>query len=266
MKRLLFLFVLACALFVVPAAAADVPVLLDGAVLPSPGDLENGTTYVRLREFCEALGMRVWWESGAAHAESEALSITAAPGTQYITANGRYLYVPGGVRIENGCTLVPIRALGKAVGAEVFWDREIKGAVARSGSGTLESGDTYYDAETLDLLSRIISAESRGEPLAGQIAVGNVVMNRVVSDRFPNTVYDVIYDTAGGVQFTPVANGQIDLEPAEISVIAAKLVLDGASEAGDSLFFYDPEKSVSTWIAENCTFYRTIGVHWFYTR
>lgn len=266
MKRLLFLFILTCTLFAVPAAAADVPVLLDGTELPSPGELENGTTYIALRELCEALGMRVWWADGAAHAESELLSITAQPGAQYITANGRYLYVPDGVRIENGRTLVPVRVLGKAVGAEVFWDRRIKGAAIRSGSGMIEPADTYYDAETLDLLSRIISAESRGEPLIGQIAVGNVVMNRVASDRFPNTVYDVIYDTAGGVQFTPVANGQIDLAPAESSVIAAKLVLDGASEAGSSLFFYDPEKSVSTWIAENCTFYRTIGVHWFYTR
>lgn len=264
MKRFLFLLVLTCALCIIPAAAAEVPVLLDGTALPSPGDLENGTTYVKLREFCEALGMQVWWADGTAHAESSALTITAVPGEPYIIANGRYLYVPDGVRLERGSTMVPVRVLGKAVGAEVFWDREVKGASVQSGSGTIEHGDTYYDASDLDLLSRIISAESRGEPLAGQIAVGNVVMNRVASDRFPDTLREVIYDTTGGVQFTPTANGQIALEPAAISVIAAKLVLDGADEAGECLFFYDPSRSVSTWIADNCTYFSTIGVHWFY--
>lgn len=266
MKRLIFLLLLTATLFTVPAAARPVPVLLDGSALASAGDLENGTTYISLREFCEALGMRVWWENGAARAESTALSITAKPGTQYLEANGRYLYIPGGVRFSAGRTLVPVRVLGQATGASVYWDRASQSVVVRSGSGTIEHGDTYYDAETLEWLSRIISAESRGEPLDGQIGVGNVVLNRVASNRYPDTVYDVIFDTVGGVQFTPIVNGQIHLEPAAISVIAAKLVLDGANTVGESLFFFNPALSTSSWIAENCTYQLTIGTHQFYTR
>ncbi len=264
MTRFMFLFLFTAALLAVPAAARDVPVLLDGRVLESPGSLENGTTYISMREFCEALGMRVWWENGAAHAESSTLSITATPGAQYLVANGRYLYIPGAVRIDAGRTLVPIRALGKATGAEVWWDRALQAPCAASGTGSIEPGETFYDTDDVYWLACIISAESRGEPLEGQIAVGNVVLNRVASPDFPNTIYDVIFDTAGGVQFTPIVNGQIDLPPADISILAAMLVLDGADTAGDSLFFFAPALSQSTWIAENRTYRVTIGCHWFY--
>jgi N-acetylmuramoyl-L-alanine amidase len=112
-------------------------------------------------------------------------------------------------------------------------------------------------------LSRIISAESGGEPLEGKIAVGNVVLNRVKSPDFPNTIYGVIYDTAGGIQFEPVANGTVNNVPDPDSVLAAKLCLDGASVAGGSLFFLNPSLATSFWITENRTKVAAIGSHVF---
>ena len=89
-------------------------------------------------------------------------------------------------------------------------------AVSTTGSLSLSgtpravvSGSAFYDADVVYWLSRIISAESRGEPLIGQIAVGNVVLNRVRSSAFPNTVWGVIFDRKWGVQFSPVSNGTI---------------------------------------------------------
>lgn len=113
-------------------------------------------------------------------------------------------------------------------------------------------------------MSRIISAESRGEPLLGKIAVGTVVLNRVASKEFPNTIYDVIFDRKWGVQFQPTANGTIHNEPTAESVLAAKLVLEGARAAGDSLYFLAPDLTQNHWIMNNRDHVATIGCHWFY--
>ena len=113
-------------------------------------------------------------------------------------------------------------------------------------------------------MSRVISAESRGEPLLGKLAVGTVVLNRVASEEFPDTIYDVIFDRKWGVQFAPVANGTIYDDPTEESVLAARLVLDGARAAGDSLYFLAPDLTNNHWIMENQTHVTTIGCHWFY--
>ena len=113
-------------------------------------------------------------------------------------------------------------------------------------------------------LSHIISAEARGEPMEGQIAVGNVVLNRVASSEFPNTIYDVIFDRAGGIQFEPVGNGTVYKTPADSCVQAAKQAMSGVNVVGKSLFFFAPALSEGTWIVNNRTYYKTIGGHQFY--
>ncbi len=134
----------------------------------------------------------------------------------------------------------------------------------RSGSGYIESGDEFYDADILYWLSRIISAESRGEPLLGQIAVGNVVQNRVRSDEFPDTYRGVIFDRKWGVQLTPVANGTVYDAPAEISVLAAKICLEGYTVSDEVLYFYEPAASTSSRIGDNREFAFRIGCHVFF--
>ena len=95
--------------------------------------------------------------------------------------------------------------------------------------------------------------------------MGNVVLNRVASKSFPNTVKGVVFEVNSGVyQFTPAANGSIHDSPTEESVIAAKLVLDGASAASDALYFFNPSKTSASWIVRNRTYLVTIGNHAFY--
>lgn len=113
-------------------------------------------------------------------------------------------------------------------------------------------------------LSRIISAESRGEDMTGQIAVGNVVLNRVKSAEFPNTIPSVIFDRKHDVQFTPVSNGTVYLPPTAQSIQAAKRALNGENTAGKALYFYAPALSQGTWINANRTYLKTIGCHRFY--
>lgn len=78
-----------------------------------------------------------------------------------------------------------------------------------SGTGTTNSSQSYY-SDAVYWLSRIINAEAQGEPYEGKVAVGNVVLNRVKSPLFPNTIYGVIFEYYKGIpQFSPVADGTI---------------------------------------------------------
>ncbi len=225
----------------------------------------NGVTYVALADFCPAMGAcSVTWSNGAATVTASGLSLTAAPGACYLTANGRCLYASGGIRVVGGRTMVPLRLLAQVYGASIGWNGQSRTASVTGGGTFLTSGNRYYDADSVYWLSCIISAESTGEPMLGQIAVGNVILNRVKSDLFPNTIYTVIFDDAYAIQFEPVANGTIYNTPVASAVAAAKLCLEGANVAGDCLYFRNPGRSTSAWIAANRTYAMTIGSHVFY--
>ena len=248
--------------------AATVSVYMDGKSLAG-AYLANDITVVPLRGFCTTLapGCTVTWNGATrtANVRARGLELTAQSGSEYIVANGRYLYVGKNSFVsESGVFMLPVRVLAKVFGARVGWDGASRSVSVISGGGAIESGDSFYDPDAVFGLERIISAEARGESLSGQIAVGNVVMNRVASESYPDSIYGVIFDMNGGVQFTPVANGTVYDEPAAQSVIAAKLVLDGADVAGDCLYFLNEELATSFWIVENCSYVMTIGNHSFY--
>ncbi|MGM0471375.1 MAG: cell wall hydrolase [Bacillota bacterium] len=103
--------------------------------------------------------------------------------------------------------------------------------------------DDISDSD-VGLLARIIHAEARGEPYRGQVAVGAVVLNRVESSEFPNTIQGVIYQEG---QFTPVKNGQFNLKPDSSSYRAAKEALDGRDPSQGALYFYNPDKARTLW-------------------
>lgn len=225
--------------------------------------VENEMTYVSYWPIVQALYPEAvaQWTNGQAEVTATGLKLEMKPGAKYIVANGRYLYVPTGVKLENGTVMVPVRTLCQALGAEVVWNGEEGTIIITSGSGPIASGDSYYDQEDLYWLSRIIYAESGNQSLEGKIAVGNVVLNRVASTQFPNTVYGVIFQRN---QFTPASNGRINRTPTAECVIAAKLALEGANTAGNALYFINPSISSSRWFSRNCTYVATIGAHAFF--
>lgn len=260
MKRTLtaLLALLTALLLIQPAAAArTVPVTVDDALLPGTSYLESGVTSVPLRHLLDALGgWTVSWQSGQAVAVNGSRTIQARPGASSFTVNGASY--SGTVFLRNDRTYVPLRSLCEALGLSVQWDSDLGGAAVRSGKAR------SYDTEDLYWLSRVISAESRGESLEGQIAVGNVVLNRVRSAEFPDSVQAVVFDRKDGVQFEPVSNGSIYDTPTPRSMIAAKAALAGTDIVGDCLYFYAPALSQGTWIRSNRTYYTTIGCHRFY--
>jgi len=245
--------------------ALGVQLAVDGQTASVKSAVINNTTYVSLRQMAWYLcpSASVSWEDGQAVMEDSNFTLTARPYEYWLICNGHYLYIADGVKLVNGLTMVPVRVLAKALGATVAWDPS-SGVTVTSGKSPLSASEPGYDSSSVYWLSRIIEAESVGEPLKGKIAVGTVVLNRVASSDFPDTIYDVIFDPSYGGQFEPVKNGTIYWTPTEESVIAAKLCLEGARVAGSSLYFFNPAKSKSTWIADNCTYVATIGSHIFY--
>ena len=248
---------LAALALTIPARAAQIEA--DGQTLNAKDAwVEEGTSYVTLRAFSARTGRSLTWTGEKARLAGTGLELEAAPGALYVTANGRALYVPGGVRVEDGVTILPLSVLANAAGAELTW------AAARLKLDGAVPPQADYDQTDLYWLSRVISAESRGELLLGQIAVGNVVLNRVASGQFPDTVKGVVFDRKYGVQFEPVSNGTIYDQPTDSAVLAAKLCLEGAAPVGDSLYFYAPALSAGTWISTSRAYYGTIGCHKFY--
>lgn len=235
---------------------------LDGAKIKNTDSfLYQQTTYTSLRGIVQALrpDAVITWDGDHASVSAEGLSITVYPNRSYFVANDRYLYLPYGVWLQNGTIYLPIRSLAEALDVEVKWDSATNGIALSGGSGAITPGSEYYNSDDLYWLSRIIYAESGNQPLSGKISVGNVILNRVNSSLFPNTIYGVIFQKN---QFTPASNGSINKTPSAESVIAAKLCLDGAVVLPDALWFN--RAGLSSWAAKNKSFIATIGAHSFY--
>lgn len=118
-------------------------------------------------------------------------------------------------------------------------------------------------AAEIDLLARLVSAEAKGEPYAGQVAVATVVLNRLDHPDFPDTLKDVIYQIDGGhYAFTPVQNGSINQAADETSIKAVYEALGFRGQGNGSLYFYNPVTSTSDWILSRQTTLK-IGNHVF---
>jgi len=104
-------------------------------------------------------------------------------------------------------------------------------------------GSSY--TSDVELLARLIHGEARGEPYVGMVAVGAVVLNRVKSSKFPNTLAGVIYQSGA---FDAVSDGQINLTPNEQSRRAARDAMNGWDPTGGCLYYYNPSTATSSWI------------------
>ena len=230
----------------------------------------GGVTYVPMFKFADWLGVFDYSSSVSAgrrtsYIDGENLEITATENNLYIRANGRYFFT-GGKVLEIGNELyVPILPMVKALNSHVAWSNTDNAFNVRSGdTRRLKNADQTYASDAVYWLARIINAEAGGESMQGKIAVGNVVLNRVRSKQFPNTIYGVIFDKKYGVQFAPTANGMIYKTPNADSVIAAKICLEGYSISSEALYFFNPKYTSGTWVKQNRDYLFTIGNHVFY--
>lgn len=124
---------------------------------------------------------------------------------------------------------------------------------------TSQKTNSVYSSSDVNLLARLIYAEARGETYSGQVAVGAVVLNRVKSSSFPNTISAVIYQPYA---FTCVSDGQISMSPNSTALSAAKDAMNGWDPSYGSLYYYNPAVATSKWIFSRKTVV-TIGSHVF---
>lgn len=138
------------------------------------------------------------------------------------------------------------------VGAGTLAALGISGGGESGSAGDTQSGDLY-------LLARLISAEARGEPYTGQVAVGAVVMNRVRHASFPNSISGVVYQSGA---FSCLDDGQFDQPIAESAYRAAQDALNGADPSGGAIYYFNPATATSKWIWSRPLIV-TIGKHRF---
>ena len=128
------------------------------------------------------------------------------------------------------------------------------------GNSTTQTGSVGgYSSSDVYLLARTIYAEGRGEPYTGQVAIAAVVLNRVRSSQFPNTISGVVYQKHA---FTAVTDGQINLTPNDTAMKAAKDAINGWDPTGGALYYYNPAVATSAWIFDRQTV-TIIGKHVF---
>lgn len=278
MKKLLltliFLFIFAT--FAVPTGAKEefyTPVCLEvnGEYVNTSNHayLKKGTTIVSLRDLGELFRADVTWneKTSTATIASATKTISVTKGKNKATVNGKSVAIGDTAVIVNDRVYVPLRFLAENLGANVSWEQETVTANIRSSQALVPAhlkGAKPYTDDELYWLSRIVSAESSGEINKGKVAVANVVLNRVESTDFPNSIYGVIFDTKYGVQFTPISNGSIYRNPTTDSVTAAKRALLGEDVSRESLYFLNPDQATSSWIVKNRPFFKRIGNHDFY--
>lgn len=264
-------FALIVSVFSVVAGAStrsSVGISINGQAYTGGTVIKDSTTFVGVRKFSTTMDSSAKvtynYSNRTLTVSSNKLYMTATDGLNYIVANGRYLYTSSPVFMKNGTMYAPVTLLAKAFDAKISWSNSTSSFSITKGSGGILSGDKYYREDEVYWLSKIINAESSGEILRGKIAVGSVILNRVRSSYFPNTIYGVIFDKKNGVQFTPVANGSIYKNASAESVIAAKICLEGYSESNYIFYFVNPKTATNSWVIKNRQFYAQIGNHAFY--
>lgn len=263
-------------------AEPESAICLDGIPQSVEYEIRDGTTYVTVGSFVSMLDPQamveeengivtvssarveqvVDAEGNTANVVQETLSMTISIRVPYIVANGRYLYAKDSLIMLNNGVAAPVRMLAKVFNLGVAYDNELQSIQltrSQTSGAYIQPGDSYYDEDTLYWLSRIISAESGNQILEGKIAVGNVVLNRVNSPLFPDTIYDVLYQKN---QFSPAGNGTLKKTPNSDSVLAAKLVMDGTQIVPNALFF--SRAGMSCYASKNRPYITTIGAHAFY--
>ncbi len=128
-----------------------------------------------------------------------------------------------------------------------------------SASGGGDGGSSSSGEGDVDLLARLISAEARGEPYEGQVAVGAVVLNRVEHASFPNSISGVIYQSGA---FSCLDDGQFDEPVAESAYRAAQDALNGWDPSSGAIYYFNPSTATSSWIWSRPVIL-TIGKHMF---
>lgn len=205
--------------------------------------IKQNRTYVPVRFVAEAFNMAVDWiqdEKKTVLTDDEH-TIEMWIDSNKLIVNDQEILMDVNVEGFNGRTMVPVRYLAEIKGFEVKWDDYTysvemnKEGVAIPASNILNRS---YTDEDIVWLARITHVEGRNLSLSGKLAIANVVLNRTKDPNFPDTIYNVIFDSRYTKQFPPAHKpGFKELKPDKSSVIAAKMALEGINNIDKCLYF-----------------------------
>jgi N-acetylmuramoyl-L-alanine amidase len=247
----------------------EVSVVVDGkeAQLDDPVKLMDGRLFVPVAQLGRLFGASVEWNP-----EVEEITIHTADDDEIVLGNGvpvvsfndkRYMMDTAPFLTE-GRTYIPLRHVAALMDAKVNWDAdEMLVELVRVEEVDLDSmfseAEEYTEEEFM-LLAKLVQVEAGHESYEGQLAVANVILNRVKHSKFPNSIHDVIYS---GKQFPPAHNGLLDKSQPNDSVLkAVKDALNGKNNVEDAVYFFNPKVSKgSFW--NRLEVIETIGNHRF---
>jgi hypothetical protein len=228
----------------------------------APPYIKNGRTYVSLRFIGEALGADVCWVKE----EKKALVITQKSLMELfaekkeILINGEKHNMDSSIEISNSRAMVPLRFISETLGCKVDWDPKYYTLSINNENLVIPASSVYkrpYTDEDLLWLARLIHVEGKGLSINAKVAIANVVLNRIKSPAYPDTIQSVIFQKG---QFPPACkSGFKTLTPTQECITAAKMAYEGVNNISKCLYFCDvPFKS------KRITLYKKIDGMYFY--
>ena len=194
--------------------------------------------------FCIFLGYNLFFRNNEVIALSRYGS-TGSEVTQIQTKLKRWGYYNGNIDgVYGSKTAAAVRSFQAKNGLTVDGIAGRKTLEAMGIFSSSSSGSSSNNSD-LNLLAHLIYAEARGEPYSGQVAVGAVVLNRVKSSSFPNSVAGVIYQTGA---FDVVSDGQINYSPNTTAINAARDAMNGWDPTYGCIYYFNPNTAISKWI------------------
>ena len=228
--------------------------------------LVDGSTYIPLRAFADAIGAGITWDE----ASQTATMIKDNHKFEFCSDND-YCIIDGVKREYSSInrdffTFIPVRIISETLNYTVEWDNDYFTVKITAPDVEVPElcCDYSYTYEDILYLGKIAMLESGSSGLEMKIGICNTIVNRVNSPIFPNTVKEVIFDTNYGTQFPPAHTDRINNTPSTECIIAAKCALNGVNLAGNSLYFISTKAAPSSWAHKNRTYYTTIGNTNFY--
>lgn len=184
--------------------------------------------------------------------EVQALSKYGSRGsevTQIQTKLKRWGYYNGSIDgIYGSKTVAAVKYFQRSNGLTadgIAGPQTLKAMGITSSSNSTGGNTSTTNSTDLNLLARLIYGEARGEPYSGQVAVGAVVLNRVKSSKFPNSISGVIYQKGA---FDVVSDGQINMSPNSTAIKAAQDAINGWDPSYGALYYFNPNTATSSWI------------------
>ncbi|HHV29982.1 stalk domain-containing protein [Acetivibrio mesophilus] len=224
--------------------------------------IKDGRTFVSVRFIAEALGAKVEWneEKKKVVIKDDYNYIELFIGSNESYINAVKQVMDASPEISNGRTMVPLRFVSETLDCSVDWNQTTYTVSINKEGIKVPEECVYkrsYTDDDLMWLARIVTVEARGMSLEGKVAVANVVLNRVKSPSFPNTVYDVIFQRG---QFPPAyKSGFKELVPPDECIVAAKMALEGVNNIGTCLYFNN-----RPFTSRSGSFYKKIEGEYFY--